>query len=756
MNDGQRLTDELEETFRAELEERLETLNGALLELEQGVSKARGRELLDSLFRDMHSLKGGAQLVGKSDLAAVAHAAEAHLAGSGAMRAVSDAALGPLFAAVGTLGRLAKGLPLGSGEVERVVAGFRAGTADHAAEDRPELAADGLGHELMSDVDGASGDGVGGASGDEGARASAPGATVRVSAERLDALLSRSGELIAARDLAVRQERRIKDLAGELAARQQRWAETGSASRQLGRGLPDGPLRRVLDEVGGMQAGLAQAEHEARAVAREARVAAQRFAQLVDQLEAELRDLRMVPVARLFRPFSRMVRDLGLSMSKPVRLHGIGWDTPIDRELLERLKDPVMHLLRNAVDHGIEPPETRSRRGKPASGSVTLEARREGDRLVIEVRDDGGGIDRGQVLERAAANGSRGAEPATDGDAALHAIFQAGFSTLDAPSAVSGRGVGLDVVATQVGALGGTIGVRSDDSGTAFTLRLPLTLISTRVLMIRAGESRYALPIDAIQRVFRFESREVVVHGGRQTINVDGRPHVVADLAATLGLPRTPFDEGRPLVGLLTGSAGAAVAFVVTAVQGEREVVVKPLGQPVGRTPLVAGAALVDQDEVVLVLDQAALTASATGVPSSRLAPSSAATERRDADRPLRVLVADDSITTRTLEKNILSAAGFEVALAADGRDALRSVRLEPFDLVVSDVDMPRMTGLELVKAMRDDERLRDVPVIIVSYKDREEDRLRGLDLGANYYLTKSSFHDNTFLKAVADLIGEA
>lgn len=746
MTDEHQLIGELEETFRAELEERLETMNGALLELEQGVSAPRRSELLQSLFRDAHSLKGGAQLIGRTEVAAVAHAAEARLAALRTAGDVSAAELAPLFAAAGTIARLAARSPVSPSEVDRVVASLE-----------PKLEA--LGVETTDDRVGRHFAAEAGLVPDEvpptpGGGPPAPAAVVRVSAERLDTLLSRSGELIAARDAAERQRRRLHDLAGNLSAREQQWGEVASASRRLARGLPESPLRRLLADVDGAHTGLVEAEREARSVAGDARVAAQRFGQLVDQLEAELRDLRMVPVARLFRPFARMVRDLGESAKKRVQLRGIGWDTAVDRELLEQLKDPVMHLLRNAVDHGIETPAVRRARGKPATASVTLEARRDGDRVVIEVRDDGGGIDREAVLGRAAAEGRPRADAGIEADSALRAIFAPGFSTLDIASAVSGRGVGLDVVATRVAELGGTVGVRSDASGTAFTLRVPLTLISTRVLVVRVGEHRYALPIDAVVRVLRFGVDETSVRGGRQAIAVGGRPYVVADLGATLGLKPTPVDEGQRLLGLLVMAAGAVVAFVVEAIEGEREVVVKQLGAPVGRTPLIAGAALVDQDDVVLVLDHVALASSITGA-SGRLEPTSAPAERRrDPERPLRVLVADDSITTRTLEKNILSAAGFDVALAADGREALRTVRLEPFDLVVSDVDMPGIDGFELTERLRSNEATRDLPVILVTGKERPEDRERGMRAGADAYVLKSEFDHQALLKTIREVVG--
>lgn len=737
---NRQLVDELAETFNAELEERLESMNSALLDLERGASGSGEGGLVEALFRDAHSLKGGAQLLGRDELAEIAHAMEAHLdevrsAGS------RPAALAQLFAAVDAMARLGRGDELSSAEHRGVIAGLAAPT-DGSGSNEPRL-------DVAEPPTGARSD-PGEQHGNGHQRADRSG--LRVSAERLDALIARSGELITARDAASRQHHDIQQLATALAGLTQRWSDLVADVRRVASGIPDGRIRDLVQRIDTIPAELAEREREARAIARDARVAVQRFRQLVDNLEAELRDLRMVPVARLFRQFPRMVRDLGESLAKPVQLQAVGWETAIDRELLERIKDPVMHLLRNAVDHGIEPAKERGRRGKPALGSIALEARREADRIVIEVRDDGGGIDRGRVGQIAGARPA--AASVLSGDPDLAAIFAPGFSTLASASEVSGRGVGLDVVATAIQSLGGTIEVASDASGTSFTLRVPLTLISTRVLVLHAGTQRYALPIDAVQHVFRFGADQLAVHGGQQTVTVDDRALAVADLGAALGHPPTALDGDRQLIGVTTSAPNGRVAFVVAAVEGEREVVIKPLVQPIGRTPLIAGAALVDNDAVMLVLDHAALAASVTGT-SAQLRPAEAAPDRsRAAERPLRILVADDSITTRTLEKNILSAAGFDVALAADGHEALRTLRHDSFDLLVSDVDMPGMDGFELTERLRAEDATRELPVILVTSKERPEDRKRGLHAGADAYLLKSEFDHQALLQTIREVVG--
>lgn len=743
MGPDQRLLDELSATFDAELQERLESMNNALVELERGAAGAARRELVELLFRDAHSLKGGAQLLGRGDLATIAHAAETHLDGVRAAGNDTRLELAALFAAVDLMGRLCTGASGAPGELDPVVAVLQGDPGRPV--DRPDSALPRAAEPPteMAPLQ------PSGSDEQRGERS-----TVRVSAERLDVLLARSGELIAARDVAVRQQRLLQQLASELAGRQQQWHDLGQEARRLARDVPAGRLRALLDQVDSVHRELGEPERRARAVAREARVAAQRLGQLAERLDAELRDLRMVPVSRLFRQFPRMVRDVAEILDRRVRLDSVGWDTPIDRELLERLKDPVMHLLRNAVDHGIEPADQRRAAGKPAEGVITLEARREGDRIVIEVRDDGRGIDRQRVLARAGAvHGADGQQ--ADRDPALQLIFSPGFSTLASVSPVSGRGVGLDVVATQVAALGGTIGVTSSTAGTAFALRLPLTLISTRVLIVRLGDDRYALPIDAVERVLGIRAEDLTLRGGQQTIDVDGRVLIVADLAATLGLPTTAVEQGRRLTAIVTRAGRDSVALVAEAVEGEREVVVKPLARPVGRVPLIAGAALVEQDELVLVLDQAGLADAASGTQTARIRPRPATRDRRaDAERPLRVLVADDSITTRTLEKNILAAAGFDVALAADGREALRAVRLEPFDLVVSDVDMPGVDGFELTQRLRADAATRDLPVILVTSKERPQDRERGLHAGADAYLLKSEFDHQALVRTIREVVG--
>jgi two-component system sensor histidine kinase and response regulator WspE len=466
---------------------------------------------------------------------------------------------------------------------------------------------------------------------------------------------------------------------------------------------------------------------------------------------------RMRPFADGAHGFPRLVRDMARRLNKQVRLDVVGQATEVDRDVLDKLEAPLNHLLRNAVDHGIEPPGERAAAGKPETGVVRLEARHRAGMLAITVADDGGGIDPGRLRRKVVERGLATAEmAATLGEAELlEFLFLPGFSTAPELTEFSGRGVGLDVVQDTVRKIGGSVRIASrPGQGTTFFLQLPITLSVLRAVLVTVGGEPYAFPHNRIDRLVRAPRAEVRSLENRQFVTVDGQNVGLVLAAQLLELPAGP-PAGDELPVLLLSDATGTYGLIVEAFRGEQDLVVRPLDPRLGKVPDVSAAAVLDDGTPVLIADIEDLIRSMgqfiqTGSLRRCERP------REEARGRKRVLVVDDSITVREVERQLLRGRGYEVAVAVDGKDGWKVLQAEPFDLLVTDVDMPRMNGLELVRAVRDNQTTRELPVIVVSYKDREEDRLRGLEAGANHYLTKSSFHDHTFLQAVADLIGEA
>ncbi len=484
---------------------------------------------------------------------------------------------------------------------------------------------------------------------------------------------------------------------------------------------------------------------------------AARAEDLNSRLYREVIASRMRPFADGAHGFPRLVRDMARRLNKLVRLEIEGQATEVDRDVLEALEAPLTHLVRNAVDHGIEPPQERKAAGKPEAGLIRMEARHRAGTLAITVADDGGGIDlerlRGRVAERGLTT-TEMARTLTEPEL-LEFLFLPGFSMAGAVTEFSGRGVGLDVVQTMIRKVGGSVRISTRrGGGTTFYLQLPITLSVLRAVVVEIAGEPYAFPHHHIDRLLRVPLAQVRSLENRQFITVDGQNVGLVLAAQLLDLPGAP-PAGDTLSVVLLSDATGHYGLIVEAFRGEQDLVVRPLDPRLGKVANVSAAAILDDGAPVLIADIEDLIRSM----DQFIQGNSLRRCDREGQNPAkrqRVLVVDDSITVREVERQLLRNQGYDVAVAVDGQEGWNLVRAEHFDLVISDVDMPRMNGLELVRAMRGDPVLRQVPIIIVSYKEREEDRLRGLEVGANYYLTKSSFHDNTFLQAVADLIGEA
>ena len=481
-------------------------------------------------------------------------------------------------------------------------------------------------------------------------------------------------------------------------------------------------------------------------------------AALSDRIYHEIVSVRMRPFADGVQSFPRMVRDLGKDMGKKIRFEIIGKSTEVDRDILEKLDAPLNHLLRNAVDHGIESPEERVAAGKSEEGHLRLEAAHRSGMLMITVSDDGRGVDLDNLRKKTLRKELTTPEIVshlTDNEL-MDFLFLPGFSTAKKVTEISGRGVGLDVVHSMVHEVGGVVRAESrPGEGLSFYLELPLTLSVIRTFLVEIAGEPYAFPLARIDRCLELSGTEIETVEDRQYFRFDNDNIALVNVHDVLEMEE-PGQQQDDLSVVVVSDRRNSYGLMVDKFLGECDLVVRPLDTRLGKVPDINAVAVMLDGSPVLIFDVEDLVRSIDNLLGGRrLRKVSSATEQIEVKRHKRILVVDDSITVREMERKLLENYGFDVDVAVDGVDGWNAVRTGDYDMVVTDVDMPRMNGIKLITHIKQHDALKWLPVIIISYKDREEDRLLGLEAGANYYLTKSSFQDNSFISAVIDLIGE-
>ncbi|MFJ2411181.1 hybrid sensor histidine kinase/response regulator [Pseudomonas sp. NPDC087814] len=576
---------------------------------------------------------------------------------------------------------------------------------------------------------------------------------LRVTAERLNSLLDLSSKSLV-------ETQRLKPYLASLQRLKRIQSNSARALENL-----DGHLKTVDLSLEAQEA-LADTRRllsEAQALLAEKTAEIDEFGWQAGQRAQVLYDTalacRMRPFADVLAGQVRMVRDLGRSLGKQVRLEIEGEKTQVDRDVLEKLEAPLTHLLRNAVDHGIEMPEQRLLAGKPAEGLIRLRASHQAGLLVLELSDDGNGVDlerlRGTIVDRHLSPVETALRLSEE--ELLTFLFLPGFSLRDKVTEVSGRGVGLDAVQHMVRQLRGAVVLeQAAGQGSRFHLEVPLTLSVVRSLVVEVGEEAYAFPLAHIERMCDLAPDDIVQLEGRQHFWHEGR-HV--GLVAASQLLQRPPGQGsqETLKVVVIRERDAVYGIAVERFIGERTLVVLPLDDRLGKVQDISAGALLDDGSVVLIVDVEDMLRSVDKLLNTGRLERIARRTQQTLEAPRkRILVVDDSLTVRELQRKLLLNRGYEVAVAVDGMDGWNALRSEDFDLLITDIDMPRMDGIELVTLLRRDTRLQSLPVMVVSYKDREEDRRRGLDAGADYYLAKASFHDDALLDAVVELIGGA
>lgn len=691
--------------FLGELDDQLVVMNADLLALE---ADPRDGARLRSLFRVAHTLKGAASAVGVDAVADICHSLETMLAD------VRD-----------------EGLVLGAEQFRMLFS-----AADSLADAGRSIRA---GQRVLPMAPGQPPAPDGEAARDY----------LRTDPDALDAVLASVEQILVAIDgvaARARQARAVSDLAGRTTAKEARHKR-----KHIGmNGLSIAPLS--AQSRGDIGDELRRLSEQAARLAGDAGVDARTLGNAGSELASRARRLRMRPFGEACEALPRAVRDLAAAIGKNVRLNIIGGEVQADRVVLDGLREALAHLVRNAVDHGVESPEARALAGKPGEALVTVAASVSGDSIRVTVEDDGAGLDVPGI--RASLERLGRTIPAGD-DAAVAALFEGGVTTRTEATAISGRGVGLDLVRAAVERIHGTVRVKwTKGSGTTFTLQSPLTLATIRALLVKVGTETVALPTTHVERVRRISPGDLRRAEGKDVLaagNGAATPPVrVVSLARLLGPPLSERPLDRNSSGVVLQAQGRRLAVIVDELVVEQLVIVRRLDGARASLPHLSGVAILTGGRIALVANVAALLAKGLDTPSG--VTTAADSESAESKKRLRVLVVDDSITTRMLEQSVLEAAGYEVRTAVDGANAWEMLSENEWDLVVSDVDMPRMDGFSLCAAIRGSSRLARTRVVLVTAMEKEEHRARGLEVGADAYIGKSSFDQRALLDTIQQL----
>jgi len=706
------------EIFAVEYREESSEIARVLLDVGREPDLAKRREQMEVLFRHAHTVKGTAGSLGLSDLEGLAHALETSLTPCRSGEKVPSAAL---------CEAVLRGLDLGQGRVMAMIQGNEAPD--------PQLSA--LAASLLKLAATAAEPAAAAPPPRSSPQSASPATiavpqlrapeltpsaatpnleTVRVASARLDAL---ERQVEGMREVRVALDRRVDE-----ARRAERTLDAMALA------LGERAVRTLREQLVSLRRSLGGDVAE--------------FAGRVGDLDDELRLARMVTLESVVAPLTRAVWEHANSVGKRARLVVQGADLAVDRRLLDEVRTALTHLVRNAVDHGIEAPKDRAAHGKAEEGQVSLEFEQRGPHLVVVVRDDGAGVDLAKVRRKAVEKKLLGeaAAAALDPEAVRALLFEPGFSTAEAITRTSGRGVGLDVVRDNVQRLGGSVVLQSElGHGSAFVLQLPLTLATTQGVLLEAGGFILGLPLVAVARALH----ETAKAQARETLDVDGRLLPLRDLRGALGLPPAA-GRAKTAAVVLVRHGSREVALRVDRLVGERELVFKPLPPEFAGLRHLAGAAPLGDGRLVFLLSARALVEAETGAPAASAPVGSG---RR------RILVADDSLTTRTLHRQVLEALGYDVETAANGEEAWEALRRRLADLVVSDVQMPRLDGLGLARRMRAEPATASLPIILVSSLDSEDDARRAREAGASAYLTKQAYQRGELSRLVHLLLGE-
>ncbi|MBI4832811.1 MAG: hybrid sensor histidine kinase/response regulator [Candidatus Lindowbacteria bacterium] len=763
-------------TFKVEAEEHIHAMASGLMALEKETTAEKQRELIENIFREAHSLKGAARAVNVAEVERVCQEMEnVFSALKRKEAALSSALFDALHAAVTFLGK-----SLVSAEEERssveqkarvreIVKNMEGASKGIPPLRRPDAMPQEDGETRMkreADTQAAESKKHARPTAVEVAREekATPTDTVRIATSKLESLLLQSEELLLAKLTTSQRAGELREFSTSLAEWGKRWSKASSDALTQQRAYKDAGVNGQLLEFVEWSADYVKSlETRLAEITKSAERDGHQTAKVVSDFLEDIKKVLMCPFSTFLEVFPKLVRDLSRDSDKEAELLIRGGEIEIDRRILEEMKDPLMHIVRNCLDHGIEKPEERARNGKSLKGTIAINiAQKEGGKVEILITDDGDGIN--VEAARAAAHKmgvvSEDESRKMDQREALSLVFRSGFSTSPIITDLSGRGLGLAIVQEKVEKLGGAVSFESR-RGAGATLRivLPITLATFRGVLVRTNAHLFVLPTVNVERASRIRKDAIKTVENKEVIKIDGQTLSLARLTDVLELARKPAANGSSgnssedsleyVVVLASGER--RIAFIVDDILNEVEVLAKSLGKQLSRVRNISGAAVLGTGKVVPILNVPDLMKSATKM--SSVSGRVVKMQEEEDRKGNLILVAEDSITARTLIKNILETAGYHVKTAVDGSDAWATLRTDEFDLVVSDVDMPRMKGFELTAKIRADQKLSDLPVVLVTALESREDRERGIDVGANAYIVKSTFEQSNLLEVIAKLI---
>lgn len=797
------------ETFRLEADEHLKAMVAGLLALEKATITEEQTPVLETIFREAHSLKGAARAVNLDDIEAVCQSLEGVFALlkrrefqlspngfdtiHGALDTVEVLLNAPdephatqVAEAVQGLTRLEleghhnprkQSSEITEKQVDKVLPLPTPWAAEVDSEEESCPVSTNIQQAMWQERLQAENLSVSVPQGNSNLRSEqisfqakpAMGETVRVSIAKLDSLFLQAEEMLSVK-LSVNQHAfDLREVIAFFSEWKKEWAKVSSEVRKVQRivenrnewakqGLSYLQTAPTLVEfLYWNEQQFAGLENRLKGLSKMAEHDQQTVGALVDNLLEDTKRVLMLPFSSLLEIFPKMIRDLSRTLAKDVELVIRGGEVEIDKRILEELKTPLIHLLRNSLDHGIETPEVRTRYEKSPRGTIVIAVSQvSGSSVEILISDDGGGIDCTKIKQAVVKRGllSPKAVETIDEQAALALIFQSEVSTSPIVTDISGRGLGMAIVREKIEKLGGQITIETHlHEGTSFRIILPLTLATFRGVFVQARDHIFVIPTTSVERVVRIKRNEVKTVENKETVLLDGRPIALTHLDEMLQLPRKARreEDEESVLGLVLGSAEKRIVCCVDKVLHEQEVLFKSLGAYLAQVPNFAGATVLGSGKVVPILHIPDLLKSAAEGVKTCISKSNGEEETESFNKS--ILIAEDSVTSRMLLKGIFESAGYQVTTAVDGLDAFSLLQKTGFDLVVSDVEMPRMNGFELTSRIRDNEQLAQVPVVLVTGLDSREDRERGIAAGADAYIVKTSFDQSNLLDVVQRLI---
>jgi two-component system chemotaxis sensor kinase CheA len=706
--------------FKVEADEHIKNITAGLIDLEKDLEPQVKAGIVETVFREAHSLKGAARAVNRSDMETICQSLESVFSELKSRQIdLTPALFDTLHRSVDMLTAITLSPP------EEAVAG-------------PELPV----METVKTVP---------------SQKQPTSDTVRISMEKLDSLLRQSEELLSLKLTADRHLEDVLALTHLFGAWDKQWLKIYPVIREFRRLQEKSdklPFSRLMefgelthDNMKALESRLAElrrrSDHDRYVTGL-----------MVDNLLGDVKQILMLPFSTLFETFPKLLRDLSRDQGKEVELSISGGEIEIDRRILEEMRIVFIHLLRNTIDHGIEKPEERLRKNKPPRGIIKIFVSRvEGNRVEILLSDDGGGIDLGGLKEAALKRGIVPPEEArklTEQDV-LSLVFQSGVSTSPIITDISGRGLGLTIVREKIEKLGGQVSIETHrHRGTTIRMILPITVATFRGVLVTAAERPFIIPTTDVERTVRIKREEIRTVENRDTLSLEGIAIPLVKLSDVLELSERN-GESSVITALILESQGKRIGFSVDEILTEQEILIKSMSRPLSRVRNIAAATILGSGKVVPVLNVSDLVKSAAASAVRSVKPAAQQAVGEAAKKT--ILVVEDSITSRMLLKNILETSGYVVTTAVDGIDAMTRLKTEKFDAVVSDVDMPRMNGFNLTEKIRGDKKLAELPVVLVTALESREDRERGIDVGANAYIVKSSFDQSNLLETMRRLM---